>query len=43
MSFAYKGGQDNIYESLQPIATPITHDASPKIIDALVTVISRIR
>jgi len=33
--FAYRANQYCIYESSQPIATQITNDARPKIVDAL--------
>ena len=41
--FAYKGSLYLIYERLHPIATQITHDARPKIIDSLLTLILRMR
>ena len=40
-SFAIEGGQYLSYDYLQPIATQITQDARPKIVDAPLTLISR--
>jgi len=40
-SFAYKGGPYLIDECLQPIATQITQDARPKIVDTPLTLIFR--
>jgi len=40
-AFAYKGGQYLSYDSLQPMPALITQDARPKIVDALLTLISR--
>jgi len=40
-SFANKGGQYVFYEYLQPIATQITQDARPEIVDAPLMLISR--
>jgi len=40
-SSAYKGRQYLSNDFLQPIATQITHDARPKIIDTPLTLISR--
>jgi len=42
-SFAYNGGQYLSYNYLQPIATQMTQDAKPKIVDAPLTLISRMR
>jgi hypothetical protein len=39
LSFAYKAWQYLIDEWLQPIATQITHDVRPTIIDAPLTLI----
>ena len=39
--FAYKGGQYLSYDSLQPMPALMTQDARPKIVDALLTLISR--
>jgi len=36
---AYEGGQEFVYDSLQPSGGAITHDAGPKLIDALLTLI----
>jgi len=41
LSFAYKASQYHISELPQPIAMQITNDARPKIVDALLTIISR--
>jgi len=38
-SFAYKDGQYRIDEFLPPIASPITQDASPNIVDAPIMII----
>jgi len=40
-SFAYKGGQYGRYDYQQPMATPITQDVTPEIIDTLLMLISR--
>ena len=40
-SVAYNGGQYPIYDCLQPIATQITRDARPTIVDALLMLIFR--
>ena len=40
-SFAYEGSQYLIYDCLQPISTQITQDGSPKIVEAPLTLISR--
>jgi len=42
VSFAYNGGLYLVYKCPQPIATQITQDARPKIVDALLTLICRI-
>jgi len=42
-AFAYKGGQYLSYDYLQPMPALVTQDARPKIVDALLTLISRIR
>jgi len=39
LSFAWKASQYHIYESPQPIATQITNDARPKIVDPPLTII----
>jgi len=40
-SFASRGGQYLMYYCLQPIATQITSDANPNIVDALLMLIPR--
>jgi len=40
-SFAFKEGQYLSYDYLQPIATQITQDARPKIVDPVLMLISR--
>ena len=41
-AFAYKGGQYVSYASLEPMSALITQDARPEIVDAPLTLISRI-
>jgi len=40
-SFVFKGGQYLSYDYLEPIATQITHDVRPQIVDAPLKLISR--
>jgi len=41
-SFAYKGGQYLINQYCQPIATQVTHDTKPQIVDPPLTLTFRI-
>jgi hypothetical protein len=41
--FAYKGGQKFLFDCMQSIGGVITQDPGPKIIDALLTLIFKIR